>query len=105
MNQPPGEERPPMAVAMQWLSQITTVVMEMLLPGLAGHWLDNRWGTSFIALLGFGLGITVAIMHLIAMTKPRPQGRTEMGPSVSRDKNHSQHTSSDTSMTPPEQSE
>lgn len=72
MKKPSGDERPPLAVAMEWVSQITTVVAEMVLPGLAGQWLDNRWGTGFLALVGFALGLTVGISHLIAMTRPKP---------------------------------
>jgi hypothetical protein len=56
---------------MEWVSQITTVVAEMVLPGLAGQWLDRRWGTKFIGLTGFGLGLTVGIWHLLAMTRSR----------------------------------
>lgn len=71
MNVPSGDRRPPLAVAMEWVSQITTVVAEMVLPGVAGQWLDQRWNTRFLALSGFALGLTVGIWHLIAMTKPR----------------------------------
>ena len=79
MRQPSGDKRPPMAVAMQWVSQITTIVMEMVLPGLAGQWLDNRWGTKFLALAGFGIGMATAIWHLIALTKPPPGPGREKG--------------------------
>jgi len=68
-----GDPRPPLAVAMEWVSQITTVVAEMVLPGLAGQWLDDRWGTGFLALVGFALGLTVGIWHLIAMTRPKTE--------------------------------
>ena len=57
-----------MATAMEWVSRIMTVVLEMVLPGLAGQWLDEQWGTGFLALLGFALGITFAIWHLLVMT-------------------------------------
>jgi hypothetical protein len=59
---------------MEWVSQITTVVAVMVLPGLAGQWLDDRWGTGFLALVGFALGLTVGIWHLITMTRPRGRG-------------------------------
>ena len=65
------DSRPPLLVAQEWLTQITTVVLEMLLPGLAGQWLDHRWGTKFLTLVGFALGLTVGIWHLIAMTRPK----------------------------------
>jgi F0F1-type ATP synthase assembly protein I len=59
---------------MEWVSQITTVVAEMVLPGLAGQWLDRRWGTKVLGLIGFGLGLTVGIWHLLAMTRSRTAG-------------------------------
>lgn len=67
----PSYERPPLAVAMEWVSRIITVALEMVLPGLAGGWLDKRWGTGFLALVGFALGVSLGIWHLIVMTKPR----------------------------------
>jgi len=82
MKAPSGDSRPPLAVAMEWVSQITTVVAEMVLPGLAGHWLDHRWGTQFLALLGFALGLTIGIWHLIAMTRPRTTSPTSSGNGV-----------------------
>jgi hypothetical protein len=60
-----------MAEAMNWVSKITTVAVEMILPGLAGLWLDNQLGTRFLALLGFALGVPLGMWHLIAMTKSK----------------------------------
>jgi hypothetical protein len=40
----------------------------MFLPGVAGQYLDRRWGTSFLVLLGFALGLTLALVHLLAIT-------------------------------------
>jgi hypothetical protein len=57
-----------MALAIGWVSKITTVALEMVIPGLIGTWLDKRWGTQFLALAGFALGITVSIWHLLKMT-------------------------------------
>ena len=65
----------PFAIAMQWVSRITTVALEMVLPGLAGLWLDGRWGTSpLLGLVGFGLGMTLGIYHLVQMTRPVNKG-------------------------------
>jgi hypothetical protein len=50
----------------------------MILPGLAGQWLDTRWGTKFLALVGFGLGISLAIYHLLAITKAQ-NARQQLG--------------------------
>ncbi len=65
---------------MEWVSQITAVVAEMVVPGLAGQWLDRRWGTKFIGLTGFVLGLTVGIWHLLAMTRSRNAGQSGKRP-------------------------
>jgi hypothetical protein len=66
----PSDDRSPVAVAYQWASRIMIVAMEMVLPGLAGHWLDKKLGTVVLFLLiGFGLGTTAALYHLVQMTR------------------------------------
>lgn len=70
MTDPIQDQRPPMVVAMHWVSQVTTVGLEMSLPAGLGYWLDLRWGTlpwlvSLGGLLGFGLGM----WHLLKMVK------------------------------------
>lgn len=67
----PTPSRSPFADAVEWVGRITVVALEMVLPGLAGQWLDERYGLSFLALLGFALGVTCGIWHLLVMTKPR----------------------------------
>jgi hypothetical protein len=57
-----------MADAIAWVSRITTVAAEMALPGLIGWWLDRRWGTSFLMLVGFSLGLVAGFWHLLIMT-------------------------------------
>ena len=64
-----------MAAAMNWVSKITTVALEMVLPGLAGLWLDNELGTRFLSLTGFALGVPLGMWHLIAMTKSNGTSR------------------------------
>ncbi len=59
----------PMAAAMQWVSRIIAAGLMMVLPGLAGQWLDGRLGTGFIVLIGFAAGIAFSISYLIAITK------------------------------------
>jgi hypothetical protein len=73
VNEQP-DQPPPLAAAMEWVSRIITVALEMVLPGLAGGWLDKRWGTSFLALVGFALGVSMGIYHLIVMTSPKRGG-------------------------------
>lgn len=46
------------------------VALEMVLPGLAGYWLDQQLGTVVLfMLLGFGLGSTAAVVHLVRMVR------------------------------------
>lgn len=70
---PPSTPRQPMALAMEWVTKITTVGLEMVLPGVGGAYLDKYFHTSFLALLGFGLGLTVGIWHLLQMSKQPPE--------------------------------
>jgi hypothetical protein len=72
----PSDDRSPIAVAYQWASRIIVVAMEMVLPALAGHWVDERLGTVVLFLLvGLGLGCTAATVHLMQMirTDSRPK--------------------------------
>lgn len=58
-----------MALAMEWVSRILVVTVEMVGPGLLGQWLDDRWGVSFLGLLGFAIGIPLGLIHLLVMTR------------------------------------
>lgn len=76
---PPPNRKHPLALAVEWVAKITTVALEMVLPGLAGLWLDERWGAQVLGfplfgLLGFALGLVVAIWHLLKMV-PKPTAR------------------------------
>ena len=65
-----------MAVAMEWVSRIITVSLEMVLPGLGGEWLDRRWGTSpLLLLLGLAIGLSLGVWQLIRMTRSGNMGR------------------------------
>ncbi|NOY40345.1 MAG: hypothetical protein GXP26_00725 [Planctomycetes bacterium] len=59
----------PMAAAMQWVARIMAAGMMMVLPGLAGQWLDQRLQTSFLVLVGFAVGLTSSMAYLLAITK------------------------------------
>lgn len=54
---------------MVWVSRILAATAVMVLPGLAGQWLDKRWGTGFLGLVCFGLGLVSGMAYLLAMTK------------------------------------
>lgn len=59
------DKRPPLVVAMEWVSKVTTIGLEMALPPTVGHWLDERWDTEpWLVLTGAILGMAVAALHL-----------------------------------------
>jgi hypothetical protein len=65
----------PLALAMEWVSKITTVALEMVLPAIGGGYLDRRWGTKYWALVGLVVGFSVGMWHLLQMTKVKRSGR------------------------------
>ena len=66
----PSDDRSPAATAYQWATRIMVLSLEMVLPGLAGYWLDQRLGTVVLfMLIGFGLGCTAAAAQLIQIAK------------------------------------
>jgi hypothetical protein len=59
-----------MAIAATWASRITTVALEMVVPGLIGFWVDSRLGTKVLfGMVGFAFGLTLGIWHLVQMAK------------------------------------
>lgn len=63
---------------MEWVARITTIGLEMSLPAIGGHYLDQRWGTQYWALIGLVVGVTVGLWHLVQMTRPA-KGRIGAG--------------------------
>ncbi len=58
--------RPPLVAAMQWVNQILTISLEMVLPAGVGYLLDNRWNTTpWLVAVGSVLGFVVAMRHLL----------------------------------------
>lgn len=79
----PQDDRSAMAVAFEWSATITTIALEMVVPGLVGYWLDQRLGTHVVfLLLGFALGGTLAALALAKIAKKGsgPSGRATGGP-------------------------
>ena len=73
-----GDGRSPTARAAQWATRIMTISLEMVLPGLAGYWLDTRIGTKFVfMLIGFALGGTAALKHLLYLAKTTNPSRSD----------------------------
>lgn len=61
-----------MAIALEWVSRITAAAAMMVLPGLGGQWLDDRWGTGFLGLLGFAVGLVMGVGYLLLITRVKP---------------------------------
>ena len=54
------------------------VSLEMVLPGMAGYWLDQRLGTVVLFMLvGFGLGCTAAVAQLIQIARANRGSQVE----------------------------
>ncbi len=77
MTHPP-DDRAPQALAMAWASRVTTISMEMAVPPLAGHWLDQRFGTKGLFLvLGAVLGLVTGMWHLIRLSQVPAEKRRD----------------------------
>ena len=57
--------------AYAWSGRTLTVALEMVVPGVAGMWVDRKLDTNFIGPTGFVLGVAFGIWHLLQMTKRR----------------------------------
>ncbi len=65
-----SDNRSATAKAAEWSSRIMTISMEMVLPGLAGYWLDNKLGSKGVfMLLGFAAGSVIAFKQLLSIAK------------------------------------
>jgi len=70
MPEKPSDERPPMAVAIEWSAQITTIGLEMALPAIGGFFLDRRLGTlPLFLILGAMAGLAISFFHILQIAK------------------------------------
>ena len=60
-----------MSLAIEWVARVTAVALLMVLPGVAGQWLDGRFGTEFLTLVGFGFGFCAGFVALLAMVNTK----------------------------------
>ena len=56
MDQEPVPSNSPLGQALVWVSRITVIGLQMVVPGVVGGYADRAWGTSFLAPIGFVLG-------------------------------------------------
>ena len=57
------------AKAIQLISRVLAAAVVIVAPGLLGHYLDKRLGTTYLVLVGFGLGLTVGITYLLLLSR------------------------------------
>jgi len=56
---------------MEWSSRVTTVSLEMALPGLIGYWVGQKLGAEVaFVVLGVLIGLVGGMWHLIRLTRP-----------------------------------
>ncbi len=73
------------AKAAEWAARIMTISLEMVLPGLAGYWLDTKLGTRVVFLLvGFALGGYLAFLQLKAIAQSTKHRATKNRPTKNR---------------------
>ena len=75
------DDRSPLALAYGWAVRITSISLEMVVPGLIGLWIDRQLGTVLLFLvLGVIVGFTTGMLHLIrlaaAASRRGPSPRT-----------------------------
>jgi hypothetical protein len=59
----------PIGDALTWAARIMALGLMMFLPGVAGTWLDDRWGTRFLGPGGFVAGVSLAIYRLFHLSR------------------------------------
>ena len=77
----PRDSRTPMAVAMLWVSKITTVSLTMVLPALGGWWLDNVCGTApWLLITGAMVGMAAGFRQLLQLVATPESRRKPLRP-------------------------
>lgn len=77
-NPDPDPTQPsPMAEAMRWVSVVTSVSLEMVVPALVGAWIDRSLGSSFAVWIGLVLGPILGFWHLMVLTGVSGSGKSK----------------------------
>lgn len=64
----PQHTRDPVGAAAQWVAQITTIALEVVVFIVVGKWLDAKLQTSFCTPIGAIIGPCLGFVHLLAIT-------------------------------------
>ena len=65
----PAETRNAMNASINAFSRVLAVMILMIVPGAVGYFLDKWLGTQFFIVIGFILGMILAIFGLILVAK------------------------------------
>lgn len=57
------------AKAIELISRVLAAAVVIVAPGLLGHYLDKRLGTTYLVLVGFGLGLVVGMTYLLLLAR------------------------------------
>ena len=65
---------------------MTSIALEMVLPGVIGLWIDRQLGTVMVfLLLGMILGVTLGMIHLIRLATKAGEDKAADAPSTEAD--------------------
>ena len=70
----------PLAVAIAWVSRITSIAILMVAPGILGGLLDRRLETTWLAPVGLAVGVAAGLAVLVQLSKNQdnsPGGREQ----------------------------
>ncbi len=57
-------------MAVAWVSQVTSIALEMVVPAVLGLWIDQKLGTRFVFLLiGVILGLIASMLSLLHLAR------------------------------------
>jgi hypothetical protein len=68
-GQSDSRQQTPWEQSAQWFSRSLAAALIMVVPGIIGSLLDQRWGTRFLAPLGFGFGLTAGTAGLLVLVR------------------------------------
>ncbi len=70
MKEDTRDDRPPLALAIEWSSRLMVIALEMALPAAGGYWLDSRLGISPVfVIVGAILGFAAGMFHLLQIAR------------------------------------
>lgn len=63
-----------------WTGRVTNAGLQMVIPGLIGHWIDRQLGTQVLfTMVGFAGGMVLAIRGLIGLSHSLNERMQEEG--------------------------